>query len=144
MDVTNTPITRAEVTTRVRRVVVNEMILDQWMRDLVVEELSEYVYEITKEAVLNAYNSNPLQWLFGHPNPQVHRWFTRGIVTYANGQDFEGGRRYKAHIVHLFLVTYPTTISLNSASLKATSTKEVTVDSRVHCAKEGKFKVLAL
>jgi len=123
MDVSDAPITEAAVRTRVRRIVQNEMILDQWVEgktlpsscslitlltvsppELVVNALSQEVYEITKESVLNAYNSNPFQRLFRHQDSRVFSWFTRGIITYANGQDFEGGRRYRAHIVHLFLV----------------------------------------
>jgi len=71
---------------------------------LASEALTKYIFDITKLAVLNTYNSNPTQRQFNHPIQKVYNWNMRGIVTYANGQDFEGGKQYKGHVVHLLLV----------------------------------------
>jgi len=71
---------------------------------LASEALTKYIFDITKLAVLNAYTTNPLKRQFNHPTGHVYNWNMRGIVTYANGQAFEGATQYKGHVVHLLLV----------------------------------------
>ncbi|KAI9457189.1 hypothetical protein F5148DRAFT_1222819 [Russula earlei] len=116
----NGPVTKDTIRSRVDDSIIQSLFLSGWVQTASLNQLTDFVYNRTQEAVLNSWNSNQLQRQFTNAtDPTLLDWRSRAIVTYANGQDFEAGRRFRGHVIHFLGNFYATNEKLDGRAAVA-------------------------